>query len=297
MRTIPDWPWHLVIFIGCWAYACVNPVTLENTPCPCSEGYTCCSTSGKCLANGSTCPDIISPPSVSTTNDNGQKILLPSSQTPCSYDNECPTEEGCHSWTTGAAENQKVEVQGPRQCRRRCRADLTCVEKEYCQLAPTNGVLLQSLELKPLCLAQNVDPNCPGWSCQNCPLDQMARTFCQGTELHGCLISIHPLCGLTCKKTKLADCVPYCQEKNGTITCPLPKPGPGDTPITFCDLYPCSACPQQLSYCADKMLRTCLRAPNPNNNLCKELCLPVDVTFCANGCTSDPNGLGAQCNP
>lgn len=39
------------------AFACITPLSLEERPCPCSEGWTCCDDVNVCVREGATCPE------------------------------------------------------------------------------------------------------------------------------------------------------------------------------------------------------------------------------------------------
>lgn len=271
-------PRALLLCVLLPAWGCVSEVELEATPCPCGEGYQCCTSLGLCLQGNQSCP---------TT-------YPPSSAGACSGDTDCPANEACHAWSLDSK-----EVAGPRQCRRTCdEPSIPCAQGESCQLAPHDALPLADEQRVPLCLPSGPhgqqdggplndatgdavpEASCDPWSCQDCPPDKVGKTFCDGTSLSGCLVSTHPTCGATCEKVELKHCT-NCTESGGVITCE----DHSIIPQYPCLDLPCSACPaDKLTFCHNSAVSTCLRMPYEGNT-CSELCLVQELIPCPTACS------------
>ncbi|MCC6749074.1 MAG: hypothetical protein IT371_15545 [Deltaproteobacteria bacterium] len=253
--------------------SCVPELALEGAPCPCGSGYQCCATTGRCVAEGDSC----------------SSHYPSSSKRPCERDDGCPAGEACHAWRV--LEDDASALLGPKECRTRCSSAHPCAPGEVCRLGLHDGRATGALQLALLCTPQKEAAGCPATECTSCGGAQPGSTFCQGSELHGCLVSAHPLCGVTCQRTKLASCY-RCSETPGGAACEPPPTGI----YALCRGYPCAECPKEGAACAGEVLRTCLRAQVAEVP-CRELCLPVELGRCARGCVPGAKGAAATCAP
>jgi hypothetical protein len=221
--------------------ACVPLVDLDGAPCPCGEGFACCSILGVCLPDGDACP-----------------IALPSSRATCALDADCLSGEACAAWT---ADDGTVE--GPRICRRRC-ADDPCADGERCLLSLSGGRPAKDLPVAPLCLDERPGDPCADWTCEGCPGLALGEiTVCRPGQdvLMGCMFALHPACGLKCELRSLGSCnniVSPCQE----LDCAMcPGGGPGAVE------------------CRTNELVTCLSS-KAGDQPCDRLCVTVEVGSC-----------------
>jgi hypothetical protein len=264
-RVVALAPWLLCA-------ACIQHVSLEDAPCDCITGFSCCETLGKCIPREETCP----------------QNYPRSSQKPCEKDESCPLHEACQAWSLASAGD---DLKGPKQCRSSCETLHQCADDETCRLAPHNGEPLSSLQMTKLCVSKSDSEKCGEWLCSSCTPDKIGRTFCKGDALYGCFITAHPSCGLACTEAFLENCT-TCKEQDGETSCEVQSTWPQDP----CIIYSCANCKPGETKCKGKAIRTCVTASYGNPTSCKEICLEKDISVCSNQCIDGANGV-ATCSP
>ncbi len=223
-------------------FGCVPPLALEDAPCPCDDGYTCCDTLAVCLPNGAVCPS----------------TLPPSSNQPCASDSECNEGEACAAWRVDGA------LSGPQVCKTTC-SELACDDSERCLLSLHDGRPAADLAIAKLCLPKIAEPGCEAWICEGCPgleLGQITTCDVGVQDILGCVFALHPECGLKCEVAKVGDCngiAAPCVEY-GCDQCPGGKPG--------------------VVQCIDQVQVTCLGSNSNEPNTCAQLCAQVEVGSC-----------------
>jgi hypothetical protein len=248
---------------------CIDHVSLANAPCPCGSGASCCESLGACLEPGQVCP-----------------VQYPrSSGLACKHDDECPANEACYAWSLGPTADGQA---GPRQCRTRCQED-RCPDGESCRLSPTDGQPLRLHKLATLCVPKSAT-GCEGWSCDGCPGRTVGGAFCQGNDLHGCVLSAHPVCGLACKQVLLQACK-SCSEAGGEAQCEL------DGTSSLCDLLPCGSCPPGSTECRDVAIISACFLAAYSGPTCKAICRAEPIATCGSGQSCVGQSGTATCLP
>lgn len=259
-------------FVGLIALAaCIPHVSVEGAPCPCPEGYACCSTLAQCLADGKECPG----------------AYPASSGQACAKDRDCPRNELCQSWTT------QEQMFGPQQCRRACPSEYPCGDGEACELTPHDGLALDAMSIGRICVPAIPPEGCKDQRCRDCVPSQLGKTFCDGKAVRGWFVGFHPQCGLVCRSIIVDECMTsHCVEVENGADCEtryFGEPSP-------CVTLPCSLCgaPAGSPFCHVNDVAACLSvAFTDRGGACDELCSIAVIE----SCTSCVEDHGPQCGP
>lgn len=238
--------------------SCVPHVSITGATCPCPGGFVCCETLSVCIKTKDHCPD----------------VYLPSTQTECDHDHDCPIGEICQSWT-----NLQGDMLGPRQCRRSCTQAYACADGEVCSPILHDGKWLEDFVVSQACVPEEPLETCQGLSCVDCTSEQMGSMYCDGSEIYGCFFSLHKLCGIVCSKVFVYDCaLAGCKQTAVGAECNENVDG------DFCTSYSCSNCdpfvPPGTSECSGNQIVSCLQMPYQSID-CDEICYP-DIVSCPN---------------
>lgn len=271
ISAVPIWKSILLIGAIILVKACVSPLSLTGSACPCEEPYRCCPFINQCYPTNQMCP----------------AELQPSSQKPCLHNEDCPAEEICQSWT------RINVVMGPQECRKACDLEQSrCAENEICKNTAQDGLSIITGNVAPMCISKNWDIACTGWECKECPLGKAGKMYCKGNELHACFSSVHPICGIHCTDQLLATCK-TCEEDDEAASCKVDN-SISDT-FKLCSEYNCQSCDSNTVSSCDKGGITTCASVQYNANECQTLCLSRKIAQCEYGCSTNPQNL-ASCN-
>ncbi len=183
--------------------SCVPQLELDEAPCPCEQGYTCCETLQRCLAPGDLgCP----------------QSYPPSSANACDTDEDCPPLERCLA--------SRFELAPGGVCRRSCDAQLPCAAGEHCRLA-MHRTDTAALSLKNMCLPQG---ECSDWQCEDCGAIPPGESTCSDDQYFACVVAFHPQCGVSCRVLQIGNCaslVSLCE----TLACDRCPSGSAEGPV------------------------------------------------------------------
>lgn len=259
------------LLVFSWS-SCVPHVEIEGTPCPCPDGYTCCSTLAECIATHKACPD----------------TYPASSEKPCARDSDCPRGELCQTWSLGAN-----GLAGPQSCRRDCSTGFPCHGNEKCGLILHDGSSLDDKKVVQACIIPNLAQGCETPGCRDCNPSYLGKHFCQEKTIHACFQNLHPECGLLCSNTMVQGCGSAgCMDTGGQACNGEPIGDP-------CESFSCAVCPNPANpseFACDGTTRIagCLVADFPGST-CMQICKPV--TFdCPGSSTCSDDGY-PHCGP
>ncbi|MFC1609422.1 hypothetical protein ACFL6C_00555 [Myxococcota bacterium] len=242
------------------AVGCVPHVSVNDAPCPCGDGFHCCPTLSACLRDERACP----------------QGYPPSTERGCSSDDDCPRGELCASWTTVGSTGPSEEVSGPQHCRKDCKDGYVCGEDETCAFSLHDAGKTDALDLVRLCLPTG--DGCDAWRCNGCPNSDIGETQCHEHQIIGCLVGVHPSCGISCREVVLqSGC-------DGLI------------PPRQCPIFPCSDCLEDTGgrpVCSGDDVSVCFIGRPYEPEICDVYCIQAPVETCANGCQESE--LGAYC--
>lgn len=230
--------------------SCVPNVSIEGAPCPCPNGLSCCESLFVCQSPGASCPE----------------IYPASSGADCQKDSDCSATEQCQSWTL-----EDAIMSGSRSCRRVCEGGLSCAEGEVCELTPHDGMSLETLNVTQLCVSYPPTEVCASQGCAECGPDILGKTYCNGNQLLGCFIALHPECGITCELVLVSDCGPDgCRGDVGDADCTTGAASPCSERACENVCGPAGIGPGE-NTCVAEQFATCLSLPF-NTGECKDAC-------------------------
>jgi hypothetical protein len=248
-----------LVMLAASSTGCVAHVGLDDAPCPCGPGYTCCNTLALCVREGAICP----------------ASLPPSTNKACMTDDQCGGGELCAAWRVGDPPN--ATYYGPRSCRRTCSNSTSCDAEESCLLSLHGGTSIDLLQAAHLCLPSRPEPGCEGWTCSGCgSLELGGISDCSNSQVEACTFAIRPTCGIKCALSVVGAC-------NGIA--PL------------CEQDSCGRCPGGTatgSQCLGDEVEVCLASKAPATESCAQICVTATVAQCARGCVSS-GAEGATC--